>query len=146
MYQYKTCGLNTVYLANGYDTAEFDGEIATSIHDIDGLHKAIGRNLAELSRALTGSEFRFLRVEMDMSQKALGLLLDKTDQSVANWEKSNNIPRTSDVTVRHLYLESIGENPLMKSFLEQFNAVDRSHQEEHMNFIESHEGWELNAA
>ena len=70
MYQYKTYGLNTVYLANGYDTAEFDGEIATSIHDIDGLHKAIGRNLAELSRALTGSEFRFLRVEMDMSQRA----------------------------------------------------------------------------
>jgi len=144
MFHYKTCGLDNVYLVNGYNTIEIDGDTATSIHNIDGLHEAIGRRLSDPSASLSGVEFRFLRIELDMSQKAFGALVEKSDQTVAIWEKEDKVPKEASVIIKHLFLESVGENPKMKEFLEQLNAIDRNHQE--MNFEEKCERWELNEA
>ena len=39
MYHYTECGLQNVWLTNGYDVCEVDGEKAVSISDVDELHE-----------------------------------------------------------------------------------------------------------
>ena len=82
-YQYAECGLDNVYLANGFELA--DGRLR--IHDIEGLHRAIGRWLVSTMRNLSGNEIRFLRHELEMSQATLDLLLGVTEQTVLRWER-----------------------------------------------------------
>lgn len=140
---YTSCGLDNIYLLNGYTKLYFDGEEATSIHDLDGLHGAIGSAICGLRRPLTGSEFRFLRLELDMSQKAVGALFKKGDQAVAKWEKGEtDLPRSIDVLVRNIYMEHIGDNPKVSEMIEQINNLDRRMQEQELCFQEdSVEGW-----
>ncbi|WP_424947876.1 transcriptional regulator [Candidatus Spongiihabitans sp.] len=134
-HHYATCGLDSVYLVNGFEHHETGYGHGVSVHDLDGLHRAIGLHVVNLKRGLTGKEFRFLRVELDRSQKSLGDLLKKTDQAVAIWEKRNKVPREVDIILRNLYMESIGKNPCINDF-------DRTVQEdEEICFREYKNGW-----
>jgi len=53
MYHYKACGLDNVYLKNGYEEKNTPSGKSIAIHDIDGLHKAIGKGIANKEAALT---------------------------------------------------------------------------------------------
>lgn len=136
--RYTSCGLNNIYLLNGYTEIEYGGEKAFSIHNLDGLHRVIGEELCDLRRGLKGDEFRFLRIELDMSQKAIGEIFDKTDQAVAKWEKGQGeVPRSYDLLLRNIFLEHIGENPLVTEMIEQINNLDRRIQERLLTFEEN---------
>jgi len=142
MYHYKTCGLDNVYLVNGYDEIETAEGKAVSIHRLDDLHRAIAENIVNLPRRIQGKEFRFLRTELDMSQKAIGDLMGKKDQSIAKWEKGEQpVPQLADLTIRHLYQESIGMNSTLRSLFDVINQIDRSRQEMQMRFRENDNGW-----
>lgn len=142
MYHYNTCGLDNVYLLNGYEELETSGGRAVSIHKLDELHRAIAESIVSLRRRLKGSEFRFLRIELDMSQKALGALMGKKDQSIAKWEKDElALPVLADATIRQLYRESIGKNSQLRAIFDIINELDRSQQEIEMKFEESACGW-----
>ncbi len=141
-HHYATCGLDSVYLVNGFEHHETGYGHGVSVHDLDGLHRAIAVYLVNLKRELTGKEFRFLRVELDMSQKALGGLFKKTDQAVAIWEKRNKVPREVDIILRNLYMESIGKNPRVQDLIDQINDLDRTIQEiGEVCFREYKNGW-----
>ncbi len=58
-----------------------------------------------------GEELRFLRIELDLSQRRLGEYLGKSDQSVALWEKTGNLPEEVDFLIRHGF--SCEELPLI---------------------------------
>lgn len=92
MYHYRECGLDNVWLGNGYHEHKSAYGEGVSIEDTDGLHKAIGLCLVDCPRLLTGAEFRFLRVEMDLSQRRLGDLFNVDEQAVARWEKARTKP------------------------------------------------------
>ncbi|HHH1494372.1 TPA: helix-turn-helix domain-containing protein [Yersinia enterocolitica] len=110
MYHYTESGLTTVWLANGYHYDVINGELFTSIDDVDGLHRLIGKILVNRCKPLVADEIRFIRVEMNMSQKVLATLLGVDIQTVARWEKGQtSLPRTADVALRALYAESIDE-------------------------------------
>ncbi|HDL7334914.1 TPA: helix-turn-helix domain-containing protein [Yersinia enterocolitica] len=110
MYHYTESGLTTVWLANGYHYDVINGEQFTSIDDVDGLHRLIGKILVNRCKPLVADEIRFIRVEMNMSQKVLATLLGVDIQTVARWEKGQtSLPRTTDVALRALYAESIDE-------------------------------------
>ena len=97
LHHYRECGLDNIFLLNGFTVRETRHGRAVSIEDIDGLHRAIGTHLAKEKRMLTGAELRFLRVELGLSQKLLGMLLGKTAQTVARWEKGQSrIDGTAD--------------------------------------------------
>ena len=81
-YRYTESGLTNVWLANGYTVRKTKYGEGVSIHDVDGLHRALARALSNKSR-LTGTEVRFLRKEMGLSQRGLGELLGVTDQAVS---------------------------------------------------------------
>src|SRR3546814_11999410 len=86
MYHYTESGLRNVWLANGYKIRNVGGEEAVAIHDVDELHRTIGRNLARKSR-LTGAELRFLRTEMGLSQNRLAGLFGTSEPKVTLGER-----------------------------------------------------------
>ena len=70
MYHYEECSLSHIWLCNGY-TIEQDEEYGelVSIHSVHDLHNAIGLHLITNKLELNGEEIRFLRKEMNLSQK-----------------------------------------------------------------------------
>ena len=107
-YHYLECGLDDVYLVNGFK--RFDSARGTSIAigDIDNLHRAIGEHLCNRKRDLSGKEIRFLRREMLLSQASLAHLLDVKEQTVHRWEtEKSNMPGAAAALLRLLYMEQI---------------------------------------
>lgn len=144
MYHYTEIGLQNVWLANGYNVRKTPYGNAVSIEDADGLHRAIGRRLACKSH-LTGAEFRFLRKELDLSQRRAAELLGSTEQTVALWERTGKIPKTADRMFRAIYLETIDGNVKLKEMIERIAGLDRK-AEEKMVFQDTDEGWFPKAA
>lgn len=142
MFHYKACGLDNIYLKNGFIEKKTPSGNAVSIKDIDGLHKAIACDLVAHEYPLLGREFRFLRIELNLSQKALGQLFEKTDQTIALWEKGERpIPALADKAIRDLYMESIGESPIAK-LLEKLSQMDRRVCELNLQLEETDTGWQ----
>lgn len=105
-YHYTESGLNSVWLANGFEIVKSAKGTGLKIHDIDGLHAAIGNSIVERAKRLSGDEFRFLRVELLYSQARLATLFQVTPLTVARWEKgATKIPASTDATLRALYQE-----------------------------------------
>jgi len=119
MYHYTESGLSNIYLVNGFEIENIDGEEYTSIDDMDGLHLAISNAIVDNSKPLIGEEFKFLRIEMNLSQKVLGVKFGVNEQTIARWEKGQcDLPRTSDAALRSLYMDSINMDSNMGFFLD----------------------------
>ena len=117
-YHYKECGLQNVYLKNGYQLEVIDDEEYFSVDDVHGLHNAIAIQLAEKPTALTGAEFKYLRVHFNHSRRVLGERLGVDQQTIGRWEKEETaIPKTVDVTMRLLLLESLNEDSNISELL-----------------------------
>lgn len=120
-YLYRACGLDEIYLLNGYAKEEHDGETHVAITDIDGLHQAIGRHLVVHRKGLAPKEVRFLRNTMNLTQAQLADMLGNNSQSVARWEKGEcEMPGTAEKLLRAVFLASLmGEEELatLKDFL-----------------------------
>ena len=87
---YKACGLDDVYLFNGFKIETIDGEDYLTVEDLDGLWKAIGLHLVTTRKELAPKEIRFLRHHMNFTQAELAAQMRVTDQTVARWEKGLN--------------------------------------------------------
>ena len=145
-HHYRECGLNHIYLLNGFTYRETRHGRAVSIQNMDGLHRAIGTHLAKEKRALTGAELRFFRIELGLSQTMLGMLLGKSGQTVARWEKGQSrIDATADRVVRLLYTRETGGNEDIRSALQELAALG-DFVEEEVCFEETDEGWQLRVA
>ncbi len=96
MFKYEGCGLPNIWLLDGYKIIETAYGRAVSIENIENLHKAIGLHLVGLPRTLTGSELKFLRKELNLSQKHLGNIVGRDSQSIAIWEKTDGtLPKSA---------------------------------------------------
>jgi len=147
LHHYRECGLNNVFLLNGFTVKETRHGRAVSIQDVDGLHRAIGTHLATEKRALTGAELRFLRIELGWSQKLLGMLLGKSAQTIARWEKGQSrVDGTAERVVRVLYTEQTGENGKLKDVLQELAALEDLIGEGEFRFEDTDEGWRLHTA
>lgn len=125
LYHYTGCALPNVWLVNGYKkTKNAYGEFI-NIQDLDGLHQAIAQFLCEKLAPLSGMEFRFLRKELDMSQKQMGELFDKDRQSVAIWEKKDEVSGLCDKLIRHIYQESLDPSAMYAELVRRLNELDR---------------------
>ena len=143
MYHYKACGLDNIHLKNGYTETDSPSGKGIAIHDLDGLHKVIAKGIAGKEFSITPKEFKFLRIELDLSQKALGNLMGKTDQIIAKWEKgAPTVPVLADKAIRDLYMDSIGEGQIA-GILEKLADLDRKIHELDLNLEETSEGWDI---
>jgi len=145
MYHYTECGLDSVHLKNGYRLEDGVHGKGVSIHDIDGLHEVISRGIIAKEAHITPSEFRFLRHELDLSQSALGRLMEKTDQTVAGWEKGErDIPVLADNAIRGIYMTSLGETQ-SAGLLNKLAELDRTLHETKLDIerLEAEQEWHL---
>jgi len=143
-YHYTESGLRNIWLANGYTVRKTKYGDGVSIHDVDGLHRAIAHAVANKPH-LTGAEVRFLRKEMGMSQRGLGELLGVTDQAVALWEKKGRLPRTADRLLRLIYVEHEGGNVPIRATIQRINDIDQ-HGDEQIIAEETKGRWKTRMA
>jgi putative transcriptional regulator len=143
MYHYTESGLQNVWLTNGYDICEVDGERAVSISDVDELHEVIGRSVAAKFN-LNASEIRFLRKELGLSQKRLADLLGSTEQTVSLWERRGRIPKGYDRLIRLLYLEKIDGNVKVQEIINRLIDLDFRLSEK-LILSDTRSGWRLAA-
>ncbi|MGN6480282.1 hypothetical protein [Luteibacter sp.] len=147
MIPYRGAGIDGIYLQNGYEIMTLkSGEKATSIHDIEGLDKAIASALAARSGEIDGKTFRFLRKYTDMGQRALGEILGVQEQTVSKWERGQlEVPRYAAEFVRGLVREIVLGNAGLMAAVERYNHLDRERQQTELNFVETDGGWQLAA-
>jgi DNA-binding transcriptional regulator YiaG len=106
---YRECGLDEVYLCNGYTLDREDGEFVF-VEDRKGLHQAIALHLVTNRKVFSGKEVRFIRGAMELTQRQLADHLGTTSQSLARWEKDQiEMPGTADRLLRITFLVSLVE-------------------------------------
>lgn len=131
---YRACGLEGIYLLNGYTIEEHEGEQHTSVTKMEELHQAIGHHLVTRRKGLSPKEIRFLRNTMDLTQAELAERLGNNAQSVARWEKGEcEVPGASEKLLRLVYLAhfmSDDELELLRNFinsaLDDLDALDET--------------------
>lgn len=122
---YNWGGLDDVFLLSGYKRIQTDDGEDIVIQDLDGLHKAIGIQLAQHKKALNGKEIRFLRHAVDLTQNELGDLLAVSDQTVARWEKQEiAIPGPAELLLRAFYLGHVHQIVDIRKLAEELRSVD----------------------
>lgn len=143
-YQYTECGLENIYLSNGFKFMETSRGKAVSIHDIDGLHKAIGLYLVTSKKDLLKKEIRFLRDEMLMSQSTLGKLLGVSEQAVRRWETGKTeIPKPSEFLLRLIYREHVNnQNGKISTLLKEIANLEDEMNDRPILFVDTTHGWQ----
>lgn len=103
---YVQCGLDYVYLTNGFEVKETPYGCGYRIHAIDELHEAIALDITQSNRPIRGQELKFLRSMLGLSQEALGHIISKSRAAVARWEgkRADPIDPTADKLLRAFYL------------------------------------------
>lgn len=103
-YHFKSVGLPNVFLLNGITLEDHPehGRLV-SVEKLEGLLRAIGLRILE-NVQFSGSEFRFLRRQMKLTQVELGRKLGVSEQTVANYEKEVTTPPAASSSLRFHYL------------------------------------------
>ncbi|RDH88328.1 MAG: transcriptional regulator [endosymbiont of Seepiophila jonesi] len=126
LYQYTGCGLDYIYLTNGYDIKKTPFGEGVTIHDLDGLHCAIATDLVDDRPNWTGAELRFIRKELGFTQQILGEFVSRDAQTVALWEKDKQpVPEEACNIIRGIYKSRIEGNVEFEKMIERINELDR---------------------
>ncbi len=133
-YHYKACGLDGIYLLNGYDVKKHEGERHVFVRNVDELHMAIGRHIVSKRKGLTGKDVKFLRNTLDLTQSALAGRLGNNPQSIARWEKGQcEIPGDAEKLLRIIFFACLATDEelellrdLILETLEELDLVDES--------------------
>ena len=144
MYHYTESGLSNVYLVNGFHVEVIDEEEYTSIDDMNGLHRTIALAIVDSNTPLTNEEFKFLRIELNLSQKVLANSFGVNEQTIARYEKNETkIPRTTDASLRSLFMESLDKNNPVGHFLELLAEAEAAAEEIRLEEVGDH--WKIAA-
>lgn len=126
MYHYKACGLDNVWLENGYTVKKTPYGDAVAVRDAEQLHSVLGVELTKKNGRLTPNEVRFLRTQLCLSQKSLGEMLGVSDQAVSLWERGQgDIPVSQDTLIRMIYLHKVNGDGDVCQIINRVNTVDR---------------------
>ena len=142
-YHYLESGLDTVWLRNGFTIRDDPQGRVVFFADLDGLHRAIGRDLVDGKRLLTGPEFRFLRLEMIKSQANLGRLIGVSVETIAHWETGKTrVDLSADKLLRLLYREKTDGNVKVERLLKRIADLDEDTADSKQMLFEETDGWD----
>ncbi len=145
-YHYTECGLDNVWLCNGFTLDEDQYGEWVSIDNVDGLHKAIGMAIVSKQGPLNGQEIRFLRIEMDFSQGFLADLVGVSESTYRNWEHDRPaITGPGDRIIRHLYLEYSNEIGSLRKQCEELSQLNHEIHSIELELEETDQGWSIAA-
>lgn len=142
LYHFTECGLDNVYLVNGFRHEESAQGKIVRIDDLDGLLGAIAEHLVFGKRTLMGREIRFLRHHLNLSQRALGTLLAVDEQTVARWEKGKTkVDGAAERMIRLMCAEQMQRSSGIQAFLRDLAALKDPAGDVAVNMEESGGGW-----
>lgn len=146
-YHYKDSGLDNVFLENGYTIHQTPYGEAVSIKDTAGLHQLIGEWLISTAKRLNGAELKFLRLEMELTQRNLAAMINADEQAVRRWEKCRTRPVNgpADYLLRALYKEYIGGDGTVRSMVDRLCQLDQVEVSQ-VRLREDHDHWKVAAA
>ncbi len=134
-------GLENVWLENGYTTRQTPYGPAVTIHDVDGLTRAICMALTDKASIVSGKEFRYIRQGgMALSQAALGKMPGVDEQSVARLEKTGRVPKWADKLIRLVYAAHANADAPIRRAIERARTVERL-TSQRILVKESRHGW-----
>ncbi|GAA4334918.1 helix-turn-helix transcriptional regulator [Pigmentiphaga soli] len=143
MYHYTECGLDNVWLINGFTVETIDGEEFVSFEEADDLHAAIGRTLASKPN-LTAAEFKFLRKELGLSQKRLADMLGTSEQTISLWERGSEIPKSTERLLKLVYLDHLDGNVKVHEMISRLLDLDAKEASKFV-FEDTKAGWRVAA-
>jgi len=115
---FTACGLDNVFLSNGYDIFDTPQGGGVRVRSLDELHCVIGEFLAAQKKILDGKELRYLRKHMGLTQAELGGMIGLSSQQVARWEKDQcDISGAAESLLRVLFLEHLRKNVSVRDLL-----------------------------
>lgn len=146
-YHYTESGLDNVYLENGFQIHETPYGKGVSIQDTEELHRTIAEWIVALPNKLNGAELRFLRTEMDLSQRNLAAIIGGEEQNVFRWEKARKkaIPGPADRLVRSLYVEYTGGDGSLRRMCERLSELDQI-EAPVLHIRDTESGWKVDCA
>ena len=116
-HHFTASGLRNYWLSKKLvNEHNIDGDIAYSYPNIENINAVIGIHICSLQRNLGPREVRFLRIAIDLSQKALGAKLGFNDDQMVNRAESLKDDRylalqsAPDTLIRCFYLRSLPES------------------------------------
>lgn len=125
MYHYTECGLDNVWLVNGYNEIDTAYGKAYSVTAADELLREIAIQVARKPGRLTGKEFRYLRVHMRLSQAAMAKVQGVSEQNVSLWERHGKIPKANDTLLRLYFLAHASGDESVRSAFDRIMTVER---------------------
>ncbi len=125
MYHYTECGLNNVWLENGYVEHVTPYGKGVSVRNADDLHEQIAKSLAHGNKKLTGKELRFLRCLVGLSQESFGKTAGVSEQAVSLWERTGKVPKNADFIIKMVVMGKLERNKTVTDALAVINGVDR---------------------
>ena len=124
-YHYVACGLPNVYLVNGFEFEQSPYGTGVVIPDVAGLHQCIATLLLDKPGSLTGAECRFLRRELDLSQRLFGDIMDCDERTVRAWEREEStLPTVADRLLRHMYAETLDPSSTFEGLVCRLRELD----------------------
>ena len=146
-YHYTDCGLDNIWLDGGVEVHDTPYGKATSIRSMDTLHNAIGLDIVR-SGSVSAKEMRFLRYELDLSQKSFAGIIGATEQQVHRWENGKMaIPKPVQALLCAYYIETLDPNSRCKELLDRLAALDnRCAELERKIFMLCDKAWIASAA
>lgn len=146
LYHYIECGLPNVWLS-GVQTHDTPYGPGTAIPALENLHLAIGLAIVEAKRQMTGAEVRFLRTELDLSQRTLAGLLGVQENTLRRWEHGEiNIPGPAQRALAGFYVESVQDGGSLRELMLKLAEKDRELAEIELRFERDGDSWTPQAA
>ncbi|HEY3778086.1 MAG TPA: hypothetical protein VGL35_08500 [Rhizomicrobium sp.] len=129
MYEYLECGLENVWLVNGYTLTRGAPSQAVDITSSHDLRRVIEISVARKFERLTREEFCFLEGSLALSRRALATMFGVREQTVAAWEKQNGPPLWADRLMRAFHRERRGDVTRLWNIFDEESRSERAKQQ-----------------
>ncbi len=107
-YHYTESGLDNVYITGVPIEADVAGEKTITIPAINQLHRVIALGIVSHEHGMNGTELRFIRSEMGLSQAQLAKVVHRDGQTIGRWERGEiEIDEAAETIIRLLAKESL---------------------------------------
>jgi DNA-binding transcriptional regulator YiaG len=145
-YHYTMCGLDYVYLRNGFRRRETAYGATTAIERVDHLNRAIASCVITGFARLRGQEVRFLRSILDESQGDFARTLGVKRITVARWESAAHtpIPGPADRALRSAVARQIMCHGCLETVIDMYPEIlDDKPEPLYMTYMPDETGEEL---
>lgn len=107
-YRYTDSGLDNVIIEGVNFIKDDAGEECLMIPNVVGLHKTIAHGIVVRRAGMSGSELRFIRTELGMTQAELATMIHRESLAVSRWERGEcPIDANAEAVVRLYAIQTL---------------------------------------